>query len=462
MSLPAYPDYKASGVDWLGEVPAHWDVVRLRFVAELNPSKSETSGWPRDTEVSFVPMEAIGEDGSLSLDRSRTIQEVEAGYTYFRDGDVTIAKITPCFENGKGALMRGLVGGVGFGTTELIVVRPTTGKSTGAYLNWVFRSTSFRHLGEASMYGAGGQKRVPDDFVRNLELPLPPVSEQSAVSHFLDHETAKIDALIAEQEKLIALLAEKRQATISHAVTRGLDPDAPMKDSGVAWLGSVPAHWEIKSIRHVLEAIGDVDHYMPASVEKGVPYLMTGDLKDLLSSVDLDACKQVSYDDYLDLTKKIRSTKGDVVMARYATIGTLMYVDNEADFLVSYSCVTLRPKHSEISGRHLFQYMKSDAFRQGVEHQVNTNTQGNVGIKDLQSLKVAVPPLDEQEAIVAFLDSEAKSYDALEAESKRAVELLKERRSALITAAVTGQIDVRGAAGAAQDQPQPTGAALAP
>lgn len=187
-----------------------------------------------------------------------------------------------------------------------------------------------------------------------MPVVLPSGDEQAAIATFLDRETAKIDALIAEQEKLIALMEEKRQATISQVVTRGLNPDAPMKDSGVAWLGKVPTHWEIKSIGYILDAIGDVDHFMPASVEKGVPYLMTGDLKEFVSDVSLDDCKQVSHKDYLELSKRIKSSKGDVIMARYATIGTLMYVDIDVDFLVSYSCVTLKTNHSKVLGLYLF------------------------------------------------------------------------------------------------------------
>ena len=244
MSFPRYPKYKDSGVEWLGEVPEHWQVKRLRFVAELNPSKSEIGDLDRETLVSFLPMEAIGDDGSLNLDRERTLGEVETGYTYFRDGDVTVAKITPCFENGKGALMRGLVNGIGFGTTELIVARPRTGEVIGTYLHYLFISADFRCLGESHMYGAGGQKRVPDAFVRDFASAFPPIVEQRLITSFLDRETAKIDALIAEQQRLIELLKEKRQAVISHAVTKGLNPDAPMKNSGIEWLGEVPRHWE--------------------------------------------------------------------------------------------------------------------------------------------------------------------------------------------------------------------------
>jgi type I restriction enzyme S subunit len=129
---------KDSGIEWLGEVPERWEVKRLRFVAELNPSKSEVRELDKETMVSFLPMETISEDGFLNLDREKAIREVETGYTYFRDGDVVVAKITPCFENGKGALMRGLLNGIGFGTTELIVARPRKEETSGKYLYWLF------------------------------------------------------------------------------------------------------------------------------------------------------------------------------------------------------------------------------------------------------------------------------------------------------------------------------------
>jgi type I restriction enzyme S subunit len=258
MTIRAYGSYRDSGVELLGDVPSHWSSSRVRFAVRLNPSKSEVAHRDRDEDVSFVPMDAVGEDGSLRLDQTRPIGEVETGYTYFRDGDVVVAKITPCFENGKGAIMRGLIGGVGFGTTELIVARPT-GQTSAAYIYWLFNSGAFRKLGEGSMYGAGGQKRVPDDFVRDFAVALPPPSDQTAIAAFLDRETGKIDALAEAQRRLIELLKEKRQAVISHAVTKGLDPTAPMKDSGVEWLGDVPEHWGVSRIKyaasHVVERL---------------------------------------------------------------------------------------------------------------------------------------------------------------------------------------------------------------
>jgi type I restriction enzyme S subunit len=194
-------------------------VKRLRYVAELNPSKSEIAALDRETLVSFLPMDAIGDDGKLNLEREKPIAEVETGYTFFREGDVTVAKITPCFENGKGAVMRGLTQGIGFGTTELIVARPIASQTNSDYLHSLFTSIVFRKNGEGHMYGAGGQKRVPDDFVRNFEIAFPPLAEQLVIAAFLNTETAKFDTLTVEASRAIELLQERRSALISAAVT---------------------------------------------------------------------------------------------------------------------------------------------------------------------------------------------------------------------------------------------------
>lgn len=214
---------KDSGVEWLGDVPEHWSVRRLRFIANLNPSKSECSNIGEDEEVSFLPMEAIGDDGSLNLEHVKPINEVNSGYTYFRNGDVTIAKITPCFENGKGAVMSGLKGHIGFGTTELIVVRPEQNISISEYIHLIFVSAYFRKLGESWMYGAGGQKRVPDEFVRNFKIGVPPIDEQRTIAAFLDTEIARIDALVQDAGNGINLLRERRMTLISDAVTGKID-----------------------------------------------------------------------------------------------------------------------------------------------------------------------------------------------------------------------------------------------
>lgn len=213
---------KDSGVEWLGEIPTDWHSKRLRFVCQLNPSKSETRHLLRDTEVSFLPMEKLGEDGTLVLDETRTIEQAWEGYTYFRDDDVVVAKITPCFENGKGARVHDLLCGVGFGTTELHVLRAREGMDPG-FACYVTLSHPFRNMGAASMYGAAGQQRVPEDFVKDFTMGIPPVLEQRAIAAFLDHETGRVDSIIDKALTAVDRLREYRTALISAAVTGKID-----------------------------------------------------------------------------------------------------------------------------------------------------------------------------------------------------------------------------------------------
>lgn len=214
---------KQSGVEWLGEIPDHWTVRRLRHVAVINPAPEVTTKLSPALDVSFVPMEAVGEWGGLKLESTRPLEEVRgSGYTYFCDGDVLVAKITPCFENGKGALAAGLVNGVGFGSTELHVIRPGP-ELDPAFLTYVTFSRPFRIVGQIEMKGAAGQQRVPEDFVKDFPVPLPPLSEQRAIAAFLDRETAKIGTLIAKVRQGIERLMEFRQALIFAAVTGKID-----------------------------------------------------------------------------------------------------------------------------------------------------------------------------------------------------------------------------------------------
>jgi len=442
MIFPRYLKYKASGVEWLGNVPEGWAVSCLkRSVKDIysggTPETSNPEYWAVD-ETDSIPWVAIG-DMTRAAVVDRTDKRItRAGLASKR------LRILP-----KGTLLYSMYASLGKVAVldepatinqAILGITPDSNKLTQNYLRyWLIQIE--RHL---SLFSSSNtQDNLNAEKVRSLPILVPDREEQTAIAEFLDRETGKIDGLVAEQRRLMELLKEKRQTVISHAVTKGLNPHAPMKPSGIEWLGEVPEHWEINSFRHILDAIGDVDHFMPESVENGVPYLMTGDLMEFASDVSLDDCKQVSRNDYLELSKRIKSSRGDVIMARYATIGTSMYVDIDIEFLVSYSCVTLKTNHSKVSGLYLFHYMKSDAFRHGVENQINTNTQGNVGIKDLQRVKIAVASIDEQIAIAAFLDTELAKFDTLTAEAQRAIDLLQERRTALISAAVTGQIDVR-------------------
>ena len=449
MSFPRYPEYRDNGVDSLGSVPVTWSVKRLRFAAELNPSKTEVADLSRDTEVSFLPMEAIGDDGSLNLERTRPIAEVETGYTYFRDGDVTIAKITPCFENGKGAVMRGLVGGIGFGTTELTVLRPIAGRTTAEYLHWLFNSAQFRNVGESWMYGAGGQKRVPEDFVRNFAIGFPPFADQATIAAFLDRETGKIDALVAEQEKLIALLKEKRQAVISHAVTKGLNPDAPMKPSGIEWLGDVPAHWEVLTLRRVISSIEQ--GWSPECSSQPADEDEWGVLKaGCVNRGIFNPNENKTLPPELAPVLAYEIRVGDILMSRAS--GSSELVGSVALIKVTRPRLMLSDKifrlrlGDNVDAGFFVAALNSRPLRSQIEIALSggNGLANNLPQSALLDFAMCLPLKLEQEKIGTFISAEIDRIDGLSAEAEGAITLLKERRSALISAAVTGQIDVRG------------------
>lgn len=441
MSFPRYPAYRDSGVAWLGEVPAHWTVKRLRYVARFNPSRTEIEGLDRDTQVSFLPMEAIGDDGTLVLDRTRPIAEVETGYTYFRDGDVVVAKITPCFENGKGAVIQGLEGGIGFGTTELIVARPKPGVSA-AFLDLLFRADAFRQLGVSHMYGAGGQKRVPESFVRDFSAAFPPRIEQEEIAAAVAAESAAIDDLQLEQQRLIALLKEKRQAVISQAVTKGLDPHAPMKDSGVEWLGEVPAHWHVLPLKRVW-SVTDCKHITADFLDDGYPIASIREVQGRF--VDLTDAKRTSREFYELLTEGGRLPQpGDLIFSRNATVGQVAQVSVlHPPFAVGQDVCLLRPRTLESSSDFLQLALQSPAVVQQVALAMIGSTFKRINVEEIRNFVIAFPPPREQAAIAGHLIQEGERVDALIAEAEHAIALLQERRAALISAAVTGKIDVR-------------------
>lgn len=213
---------KDSGVEWIGEIPTNWRIFRLKDLARINPSKTEINHLADDLEVSFVPMGSIGEYGGISGAEVKRLLDVKQGYTYFAEGDLIVAKITPCFENYKGAIASNLVNGIGFGTTELFVLRPNE-RVDLRYLFYVSISKAFRQTGSNMMQGAAGQKRITADFVNNYPVALPRPEEQRSIASSLEKATEKMDSFISKIEKSIELLKEYRSALITAAVTGKID-----------------------------------------------------------------------------------------------------------------------------------------------------------------------------------------------------------------------------------------------
>ena len=287
-------------------------------------------------------------------------------------------------------------------------------------------------------------QNISQDVIRNLSIPLPCVKEQQAIANFLDRETAKIDALIAEQQRLIELLQEKRQAVISHAVTKGLNPNVPMKDSGVEWLGEVPEHWEVLQLKRLNKEGTSITYGIVQAgphIEGGVPYIRTSDMAG--DSLHLDTC-QCTSQEIDDAYARSRVYEGDLVIAIRATVGKTLEVPSE----LSGANLTQGTAKFSPGSRASAQYVKSAFSSHYCQSQIGACSKGatflEITLDSLRRLTFAVPPLHEQKEIMVYLNAECKALDDLTLNSRMACALLQERRSALISAAVTGQIDVRG------------------
>ncbi len=221
MKLKPYPKYKDSGIQWIREIPEGWEVKRLRFNALVNPSGKKVLSNPK-TLVNFLPMEKVSENGEYEQESEAEYQDVSTGYTYFEDNDVLVAKITPCFENGKGALVNNLECGFGFGTTEFHVIR-SYDLLDSKYLFYLTRTHLFRVTGEAFMEGTAGQKRVSADFVKDFMMVTPSIREQQKIAQYLNKATTKTDKTIQKIEKKINLLEEYKKSLIHHVVTGKVD-----------------------------------------------------------------------------------------------------------------------------------------------------------------------------------------------------------------------------------------------
>ena len=440
--LRPYPEYKESGVGWLGDIPAHWKPFRLRFVVETGATKGEVRGLDPATEVSFVPMESVREYGGLHLDTAKPLSEVVDGYTYFRNGDVLVAKITPCFENGKGSLANGLRNGLGFGTTELHVLRPSV-QVDACFLLYLTFSDHFRRIGTASMYGAGGQKRISDDFIRDFRHPVPGLPEQRAIAAFLDRETAKIDALVARKERLIELLKEKRTVLITRAVTWGLDPTVPMKNSGVEWLGKIPAHWDVRRLRRVVSKFVDYRGKTPEKSPSGAPLVTARNIKN--QSIDFSLSEEFIPDElYPQWMVRGRPERGDVVITTEAPLGETAQV-LDTDIALAQRIILLKANTTTITNDYLKYHFAAESGRMELRTRATGSTALGIKASHLKASRITVPPVCEQDEISRTVDSETADVDTLIAKVREAIDHLGEFRTAMISAAVTGKIDVREA-----------------
>lgn len=438
-----YPSYKPSGVQWLGDVPEHWAIKRLKH----SVTRSDTKVEPEDVAVEpYVGLEHVTSwTGSLlPLDDEQTPESL---CNYFAAGDVIFAKLRPYLAKAFCAEFAGLC------STEFLTLKAKDHQRR--FLLHLLLSGGFVSLVDSSTYGAK-MPRANWDFIGDMALPLPPMDEQKAISAFLDHETAQIDALIAKKQQLIERLAEYRTALITRTVTRGLPPDAakaaglnpapPLKASGVEWIGDVPEHWSAVRISAVArpgdKSFTDGDWVeLPYITDSGVRLIQTG-------NIGIGKYREQGYR-YIDESSfdELRCTEvdpGDVLICRLADpVGRACRApDLGVRMITSVDVCILKPSEQR-SSAYLTYLLSSKGYLSYVESLVRGGTRDRISRSMLGAIKIPNPPCEEQHAIAAFLDRQMEAIDVLAARVETAIERLQEYRTALITAAVTGKIDVR-------------------
>jgi len=431
--FPTYPAYKDSGVDWLGAVPEGWESIPFKHVAEfVNGMAFKPEQWS-EAGIPIIRIENLNNGGSFNY-----FEGTVDGRYHVKNGDLLFG-----WSGNRGTSFGPFLWhGVGLHYLNQHIFRIADLRCDKKWLYWALKAVT--KTIEDQAHGIIGMVHVTKGKLGGIKIPLLPNPEQTQIARFLDHETARIDALIEEQQRLIELLKEKRQAVISHAVTKGLDPTVPMKDSGVEWLGEVPAHWEVTQVKRRCDLITDGAHISPETENGVYCFVSTRDVSD--EGIDFEGCLRTSSDSYEYLVRTgCQPRVGDVLFSKDGTIGrTIVVGEGSPGFVVASSLIIIRPSREELLPSYLDFLCQSWVVSQQVDGFVKGAGLPRLSIQNLTKVVGVFPPLEEQALISDFLKMQSATASQLTSEALRTMELLKERRSALISAAVTGKIDVRG------------------
>ena len=423
-----YEEYKDSGVEWLGEIPKNWEVVRLKYIAELSGNKISGS------ENQYVGLENVeSKTGKFKV----TEGIVSEGVTNtFEKDNLLFGKLRPYLAKSWLASFSGIC------SSEFLVLNSQLVHPK--FLKYMTLTDEFVEQVNSSTYGSK-MPRASWDFIGLLQLPVMDYGVSEIIANFLDHETAQIDTLIEKQQTLIQLLKEKRQAVISHAVTKGLNPDAPMKDSGVEWLREVPEHWSVKKNKHLLEFVtsgsrGWAEYY---SDEGKLFFRITNLTRDTIEP-KLESVKNVNPPSGAE-GERSKIELNDLLISITADLGSVCVAnDSITGGFVSQHVSLCRPNSSVKSARWLAYFILSDSAKEQFVGSGYGGTKIQLSLEDIRELSIAYPPKKEQEDIALYIDKKLEKFEILMNQAEQAIQLMQERRTALISAAVTGKIDVRG------------------
>ena len=435
-----YPAYKDSGVDWLGEIPRHWEMKRLKYAAAMNSDVLSESTDP-DHVLQYLDISNVDSTGSiLDIQEMRFENAPSRARRQVQDGDTIISTVRT-YLRAIAHIDRppdNLIVSTGFA-----VLRPTP-ELEPKYLWRLVQSSRFVDAVVAHSVGVGYPAIAPTRLA-DLSVWVPPLEEQRAIATFLDCETAKIDALVAKQERLIALLQEKRAALISHAVTKGLDPDVEVKDSGIPWLGEIPGHWEVRRLKFAANVQSGVAKGRDLEGRKIInpPYLRVANVQN--GYVDLSDVATIAIaEDEID---RYSLKAGDVLMTEggdFDKLGRGTVWEAQIEPCVHQNHIFAIRPYCGVSSYWISTITQTDYARHYfiLRSKQSTNL-ASISSTNLMELPVVLPPDSEQEAILIHLGHETAKLDALIAKAQEMIERLQEYRTALISAAVTGKIDVR-------------------
>lgn len=424
----AYPEYKDSGVEWLGAIPEEWSVTKLKYIADLLTAKSTKS------DDLFVGLENISSGDGKYISKEENI--ADGASVSFEKNDVLFGKLRPYLAKSWLATFSGVC------SSEFLVLR--TAKLHPKYLNYYSLTNEFIEQVNSSTYGSK-MPRASWEFIGLLPVPTCSYSLSEKVAGFLDHETAKIDNLIEKQQQLIELLKEKRHSVISHAVTKGLNPDVPMKDSGVEWLGEVPEHWSICRIKQLSKQIskGTTPSTIGGDfVDAGIRFLkaenigkskFVNSLPEFYISNDVD--KQIS---------RSRLQERDVlVIIAGATTGMVSVLQKEMLPANTNQAVSFIRTKNINHADWLYYWLGTDIVQRIIGMGAVQAAQPNLSMEDLGNIPILLPEQNELASICMEIEKQFVHFDSLICKAESAIDLMQERRTALISAAVTGKIDVR-------------------
>ena len=434
-----YREYRDSGVEWLGNIPAHWEVERLKFLATLNDEALPEATDP-NLEMNYVDISSV--DAISGITGTDTIIFEKApsrARRVVRRGDVIVSTVRTYLR---------AIAAIEASESNLIV---STGfavlrarRLDSSFASYALRAPHFVERVVANSVGVS-YPAINASSLACFPIPYPGVDEQRVIADFLDCETAKIDGLVARKERLIELLQEKRTALITRAVTRGLDPNVPMKDSGVEWLGQLPADWEVRRIAMAVNKItnGYVGPTRDILVEDGVPYLQSLHIKN--GQIEFDRKHYFVTKHWSEQHRKSVLREGDVLVVQTGDIGQNCVVPAAFEGTNCHALIILRLKPELGEGAYFSLLLQSTYGQIALKRSQTGALHPHLECGHVREIPLVIPPPEEQRRIMRAVEEQLEALNSLQAKVREAVDRLKEFRTALISAAVTGKIDVREA-----------------